>query len=230
MSLQTILDAILDAGEVEVRQIKEQAAVKGREIQANNLQEAQQAQEEACRDASALVGRVRARTIQHARLEALQVLGGVREALIDDVLEKTGQQLHQLRASSDYPAVLHKLIREALTELSEKPSKSRVRANDERAFYERVFDEKVHIEADPRDKELVLKILDEFGINPSISYGLKCWGGIIARSKDNRIVVINTVEARLERATPYLRSYLAAFFESSEEEIPLIRTGEGGSV
>jgi hypothetical protein len=38
--------------------------------------------------------------------------------------------------------------------------------------------------------------------------------------------VINTLEARLQRATPYLRRYLAALFEAAQAESPSVPDGE----
>jgi vacuolar-type H+-ATPase subunit E/Vma4 len=48
---------------------------------------------------------------------------------------------------------------------------------------------------------------------------MDCWGGVVAKSEDGCIVIINTLEARLERATPYLRRYLAALFESEGDDV-----------
>jgi vacuolar-type H+-ATPase subunit E/Vma4 len=56
-----------------------------------------------------------------------------------------------------------------------------------------------------------------------VSYELECNGGLIAGSIDGQIVVINTVETRLERAIPSLRRNLAALFE---EEQPVNPIGE----
>jgi len=55
---------------------------------------------------------------------------------------------------------------------------------------------------------------------------LDCWGGLVAKSEDGRIVVINTLEERLERATPFLRRYLAAFFENEQLESEASRVVE----
>jgi vacuolar-type H+-ATPase subunit E/Vma4 len=70
--------------------------------------------------------------------------------------------------------------------------------------------------ADPRDRSLVENILQEMGLEIPVSYEVECIGGLIAGSADGEIVVINTMEARLERAIPNLRRYLAALFEEEQ--------------
>jgi vacuolar-type H+-ATPase subunit E/Vma4 len=61
-------------------------------------------------------------------------------------------------------------------------------------------------------------ILDDLKLDLPVSYELNCWGGLIAKSGDGRVVVINTFESRLERATAFLRRYLAALFEEEQSE------------
>jgi vacuolar-type H+-ATPase subunit E/Vma4 len=60
--------------------------------------------------------------------------------------------------------------------------------------------------------------LTDLGLTLPINYNLDCWGGLIAQSEDGRVVVINTLETRLERAIPYLRRYLAALYEEEHFE------------
>jgi vacuolar-type H+-ATPase subunit E/Vma4 len=51
-----------------------------------------------------------------------------------------------------------------------------------------------------------------------ISYELNCWGGLIVKSEDGRVVVINSLETRLERAIPFLGHYLSALFDEATED------------
>jgi hypothetical protein len=70
----------------------------------------------------------------------------------------------------------------------------------------------IWLEVDPRDKYLLESVIDDLALAASICDGPNCWGGPIAKSADERVIVSNTLEARLERATPYLRRCLAAQF------------------
>jgi vacuolar-type H+-ATPase subunit E/Vma4 len=74
------------------------------------------------------------------------------------------------------------------------------------------------LEADPRDRVLLESILRELDAQLTVKYNLECWGGVIAKSSDERVVVLNTLESRLEQATPYLHRHLAAWFESNDRE------------
>jgi vacuolar-type H+-ATPase subunit E/Vma4 len=139
--------------------------------------------------------REHARIIHRARLERLRAAGDAREAAIDAALAQARQCLAGVRAGPDYPAILRRLTKEALHELrGEDITRAR-------------------LEVDPRDEVLMTEILRELDLKLCVSGRLACWGGLIARSEDGCIVVINTLESRLERATPSLRRQLAALFE-----------------
>jgi V/A-type H+-transporting ATPase subunit E len=205
MSLLAILDAIRESGEAQVREIEEDARRQIEEIRANARLEAERIAEEASSAAALPAIRERARILQRARLEALQITGNKREALVDAALDQTRGHLEGLRTDAAYPAVLQRLTEETLDELEsslEEPTTA-------------------ELSVDPRDRELMERILSVKGLNVGVSYSLTCWGGLIARSQDGRVVIINTLEARLERATPYLRRYLAGLFESERQESKL---------
>ena len=73
--------------------------------------------------------------------------------------------------------------------------------------------------ADPADRALLEGLLRTLELDLPVSHPLHCWGGLVAKSENGRIVVINTLEARFERAVPHLRRYLAAFFEEEWSDI-----------
>jgi vacuolar-type H+-ATPase subunit E/Vma4 len=58
-----------------------------------------------------------------------------------------------------------------------------------------------------------------------VSCELNCWGGLTAKSEDGRVVVINTLESRLERATAFLRRHLAALFEEEQSNVKAVIHG-----
>jgi vacuolar-type H+-ATPase subunit E/Vma4 len=74
------------------------------------------------------------------------------------------------------------------------------------------------LEVDPRDEPLLGCILSDLGLEVVVTANLTCWGGVVARSGGSRIVATNTLEARLERAAPFLRRDLAAFFDRAPAE------------
>jgi V/A-type H+-transporting ATPase subunit E len=202
MSLPAILDAIRASGQAEILEIEEGARRQIQEMRANARLEGERIAEETCSAAVAPAIRERARILHRARLEALQVTGNKREGLVDAALDQTRGHLEGLRTDAAYPAVLQRLTQEALDELE------RSREDLGRA----------QLDVDPRDRELMESILSDIGLNLEVSYSLNCWGGLIAKSQDGRVVVINTLEVRLERAAPHLRRYLAGLFEGEHQE------------
>ncbi|MEJ2597988.1 MAG: V-type ATP synthase subunit E [Anaerolineales bacterium] len=211
MSLEAILDAIRSSGQAQIDEIEKQADKRVHEILANARLEAQEIREESCAAVAEPAMRERARILHRARQEALRIIGTEREALIDASLDQVRHQLSGMRMDPIYPSVLNKLTKEVLTEFE---------ASEEDVG-------KALLEADPRDKRSFEAILPNLGLNPAILYELECWGGLISKSEDGRVVVINTLEARLQRALPYLRSFLSAFFEEEKAiESRLDRPGQ----
>jgi len=210
MSLHAILEAILDSGAQQVAEIEAGAYKRAHEILASARMEASQIEQDACALARSPAFRERARILHRARMEALQIFGNAREALVDRALDQIRGRLAGMRTDRLYPAVLHFLTSEALAELESSEIETGMAV----------------LEADRRDRLALESILREMGLKIPVNYTLTCWGGVTARSEDSRIVVINTLETRLERAAPYLRRYLAACFEDQLSETEANRFGE----
>lgn len=208
MSLDVILQAITLEGDELVRQVNLEASTEVDELLANARCEAKEIHKKFYNATIAPVAAERSRIIQHARLEALQIKGNQRESLIDLALEQVRNQLASIRAEMRYAQILKKLLREAFDELEETSE----------------LKDTTRLEIDRRDRVFVEKILSEMNFSPAIRETLECWGGVVASSADRKIVVINTVEARLERALPYLRRYLAALFEDETWQISTTET------
>lgn len=207
MSLLAILDAIRASGDAQVREIEEHADRQIFELRRNALIESERVAEETFSASVAPAKRERSQIIHRAHLEAMQITGNEREALVDAALEQTRGHLEGLRNDISYPAVLRRLTKEALHEL-EGSHEPLVNAQ---------------INADPRDKALIESILLDHEPDLEVIYSLNTWGGVIAQSQDHRVVVINTLEARLERAIPFLRQYLANLFENEHLENSLTK-------
>lgn len=200
MSLQAILEAIYAAGEAEVCKIETQAQKEIEEILAQAEAEAQRLHKEGRSVVLARAAQERARIIYRARLKAMKIVGDVRQALVDAALEQTRERLAHIRADPIYPAVLRYLIQEALVALEGSLDAAGGAS----------------LEADPRDRSLLESILPDLDLVVSVSYERTSWGGVVVKSQDGRIVVVNTLEARLERATPYLRRLMDALFQEEQ--------------
>lgn len=216
MGLHAILEAIRSAGEVSVGEIESHAYAQAHQILANGQLEAERMKEQACAAALEPASHERARLIHRARLEAMQIIGGARKELVDAALEQVRGRLAGLRSHACYPQVMRQLLLEALKELD---------GSEQGDSVSRPFGATC-LEADPDDRALLEGLLQALELDLQVSYPLQCWGGLVAKSENGRIVVINTLEARLERAVPYLRPYLAAFFEEELSDIDINRRPE----
>jgi V/A-type H+-transporting ATPase subunit E len=202
MSLEAVLAAIRDSGEDQVREIEAAAHAEVQNTTAQNKSENQRLRQEAREKASALGAAERARILNQARLEAQSVINDVREELIDSALDDALKSLARLRKDPLYKDMSRHLIEETLAQIAGSLQEN----------------EKPQLEADPRDKALFKRILSNLKLKFNVDYDLDCLGGLIARSEDGRVVVINTVDARLARATPYLRRSLGVIFSASPSE------------
>jgi len=202
MSLQAILERIHVAGEAQVQEIERETQAQVGEILAQARMEADQIEVDTRTVTTAPAARERARILHHARLEALRVVGDVREELVDSALSQTRERLATMRTDPTYVEVLDNLTREALDKLITPGQES-----------------KAWLVADPRDKEGLENILSEMDLNLHVSYELNSWGGLIAKSEDGRVVAVNTLETRLERAAGFLRGHLAALFEEERSDV-----------
>jgi len=196
MSLQAILAAIRTSGEAQVKEIEAAA----QEELAQHLAEVQRLRQESNKATSAPGAAERTRIMGRARLKAQRILSDAREDLIDDAIDQARKLLASIRNDPIYPAILRQLTEEAL-------------ANLEGSLQEA---EKPKLEADPRDQQLLESILSNMELDLPVSYELDCWGGIIAKSDDSRVIVNNTLESRLTRAMPYLRRCLGALIEEDQ--------------
>lgn len=211
MSLEAILEAIRANGEDQILEIERRANTQAQEILAEAHIEVQRIENETCAEVAAPAIRERAHILNRAHLEVIQIMGSVRQTLVDAAIEQCCQRLTGIRATSGYPVAMHHLTEEALSELvqsSEAPTD-------------------VRMEADPRDQELLDEILHGLEIDLPRSYDLNCTGGLAVMSEDGRVVVINTLEARLDRALPYLRRYLTALFETDHQDVEHNEVGPG---
>lgn len=200
MSLEAILAAIAAAGDSQVAAIEQEAQHAAAGVLASARAEADKARRDASDRAVAPAYREHARILHRARLTYLRTVGDAREAAVDAALEQVRSYLARLRADARYPVVLHRLTEEALAALHgslEDPGRA-------------------YLQVDARDEQLTLQILRDLGLQLRIEPGPDCWGGLVATSEDGRIVVINTLESRLQRAMPFLRRHLAALFEQGE--------------
>lgn len=213
MGLHAVLEVIRAGARSRVEQLEAQSYAQAGEILANARLEAEGIRDRTCETVAEQGVKERARILHRARLEALQIEGEVRDGLVDSALEQASGRLASLRSTPSYAEVLRRLLVEALDELQISPvDEGKNHASD--AGW---------LEGDPRDRDLLSGLMDEMDLDLPVRYCLNCWGGVNLSSEDGRRVVINTLDARFEKALPYLRRSLAALFEEGLVEQPAAR-------
>lgn len=201
MSLEAILAAIQASGEAEVDGLHTETAARVSQVLVEAERTAAVRREAARLEALRPAAAECARRLYRAKLEALRTVGQVREGLVQTTLAEAQQRLVDLRATPDYPVILRRLVDEAIHAL----------AGDQLEGHS------CRLEIDARDEVLAQQILADLGVDLTLTPCLNCWGGVVAYSADGRIVASNTLEARLERAMPFLRRDLATLFEQKAQ-------------
>jgi vacuolar-type H+-ATPase subunit E/Vma4 len=206
MSLEVILAAIEAAGQAKLARVQADLDNQLAQIAVEAETAAHAHQAEAARRALVPAGRERARLLHNARLESLRLTGQTRQALVAAALAATQQQLSGMRELPGYPDLLRRLMVEALAALGPEEAEGHP----------------PHVCVDARDEAAARACLSANGslAHATLEASLDCWGGVIVRSGDGRIVIDNRLEARLERATPILRRVLAAEFERAAADEP----------
>lgn len=180
MALDDILAAIRRESADEIGAIEASAERRVAEI----LDEARR---RAAAEAEGLVEARRDREVaraaalaNRARLDADKALRAVRAALVEQAIDDARLRLSGVRAAAGYPELAARLLDEATAVLAE----ARI------------------VRVDPADEELFHRLLAGGGW--TVQPVLETWGGVEVATGDGRVVQ-NTVESRLDRATPELR-------------------------
>jgi len=197
VSLQGILEQIQQAGDAQVQEIRTLAEREAEAILAEARARSEQAYQAAYRLAIAPESGSCARIRNQARFEADCLVGQARERLVDMVLQQVREQLRGIRGTEAYPDALRRILLEVM------PGENGLHKIEQR----------IVLEADPRDREVLEALLKEKGLVVQVDYSLSCWGGLNAHSPDGTVRLINTLESRLEKALPFLKQQLSASFE-----------------
>lgn len=203
MSLETILDTIEASGEAELSELRREANAMIQAILDEAEQTAAERYESSRQEVLQPVSGERARRLHRAKLRALRIVGEARDELAANALAKVRRRLIELRDEPAYNNILRHLMEDAVKALGE----------EELNNLEGLQDSRPEVEVDLRDQEKLQGILRNLKLDLAIIPTLNSWGGVIVRSGDGRVVVTNTFESRLERATSFLRQELAAFAE-----------------
>lgn len=130
-----------------------------------------------------------------AKLNALRTVANAREQLLVEAFTQAEACLEQIRESKEYVAIFLALAREAVGACGEDLIAC----------------------VDPRDIALAHRTFAELGMNAEIEPQPIRLGGLEVMTRDRRVVVVNTLAARLDRTHKILRSPVAAILLGKSE-------------
>lgn len=190
MALEDILAAISAEGERARAEIMKEAEAQRERILQQAEARAQEAIDHIRRLAEQRRQQERAQALYQARLEAARRRNEAWEAAFRETLDEVRKELSRARERPDYDALLRALLEEALAEVDTPPV--------------------IHV--DPADEALARALVAELEGDARLETDIRTWGGVQIDTADGRIAVRNTLEARLERAEPFLRRLLASIW------------------
>lgn len=205
MSLDKILETLEIEAEAQVVALEQTTKAEIERIQAKAQVEAELARQKRLAAIQAPLQAEQARILNKAKLEALQIVLGTREDLLTALFETTAQRLAALTNQERYDRLLQQLLEEAVETL---PKAGPFR-----------------LEVEKQDVKLMQKIIQGMGLEAEVEGTLKregLWGaelgGVTVTTPDGQISVVNTLEARLERAATLYRAQIAEMlFDQAKE-------------
>ena len=190
MDIADILDTIEASGVEQIEAIRKKAQEEADARLNVAGKEAKEIREKVCSEIVRSAERQRRKMLHETNLKCLQIEEQARGKLIDEFLKRTRERLKNSREDERYPDILRRLTVDAVKALSDSLN----------------GDGTVIVESGPRDEEHIRKILKELSYDGKSNGEDESWGGVTASSGDGRVKVINTLQERMERATPYLRT------------------------
>ena len=187
MALEDILRAIELEAEEERGQILAEAERDIEAIAEGVREDAARIQAEVRRDRRERELVETQRIILRARADADRRMRACREDIYVRALDRARSRLGAIRTSPAYPSVFRSLLDEALASLAAAEV----------------------VQVDPRDVAIVAEIGSGCSPPLCVASDIETWGGVVVGTSDGR-AVRNTLEERLERADPFLRSIVAS--------------------
>jgi vacuolar-type H+-ATPase subunit E/Vma4 len=205
MSLENILQALEAEAERQVAEIEGAAQAEIECIRAQAQAEAETVRQKHVAAIQVPLRAEQARILNQAKLEALRVVKGTREALLSSALEAAARRLAALPTMETYASLLQRLLQEAADTLG--------------------IDSGLHLHVHSCDVELMGHIVQRMGLSAAVEGDLEneasswaCPGGLVATNSDERVRLVNTLDARLGKVANLYRSQIAEMLFGGQQE------------
>jgi vacuolar-type H+-ATPase subunit E/Vma4 len=187
--LTDLLIAMEESTEEQIHEMMQQAHQDAEEIKRAAEEKAERIKRSHLESAEESVEPERNKLIYAAKSEKKMNLIRAKDELIQRAFVEAKKSLDGFRDHEIYKEHFKNMIEEAMRELEGEP---------------------VRLHIDGRDENLCKQILNELNVNSEIVVDLTSVGGLNVSTKDEKIVVFNTIESRLDKAREFLERQIFA--------------------
>jgi V/A-type H+-transporting ATPase subunit E len=184
MPYDDLITAVKASAQERIKEIQERAQAEAQKIRKDAQERAQGIHSGFVEEAAQGTQLERSKFISKVGAEKRMAFARVKDELFQQVFARASQQMASARNHPGYRQSLKNMVQEALEELP---------------------DEEVRMHIDPRDEPLCREIFKELQRNCELVTDLTTLGGLNATTTDERLMIFNTIESRLERAKELMK-------------------------
>jgi vacuolar-type H+-ATPase subunit E/Vma4 len=184
MPYEDLISAVKASADERIKEIRDRATAEAQKIRKDAEERAQGIRSGYLEEAARSVRLEKSKLIAKVGAEKRMALARAKDDLFQQVFAATAQRLASARNHQGYRDSFRKMVREAVEELA---------------------GEEVTVHVDPRDEPLLGEALKGLQRNCKVVTDLTTLGGVNAMTADERLMVFNTIESRLERAKEVMK-------------------------
>ena len=185
MPYEDLISAVKAGAQERIKEIQERAQAEALKIRKDAEERTQSTRSAYLEETARGVKLEKSKLISKAGAEKRMALARVKDDLFQKVFTRAAQQMASARNNPAYRESFKNMVREAMEELA---------------------GQEVTVHIDPRDEPLCREILTEIQRNCGVVTDLTTLGGLNATTADERLMVFNTIESRLQRAKELMKS------------------------
>jgi len=185
MPYEDLLAALKANAQERMKEIRDRAEAEALKIRRDAEERAQGIRSAYLEEAGRAVQLEKGKLISRVGAEKRMAYTKAKEDLFQQVFDQAARRMASVRDHQGYRLLFKKLVGEVMEEL---PA------------------EEIRVHIDPRDEPLCREVLREMKRNCEVVTDLTTMGGLNATTADERLMIFNTLESRLERARELMKS------------------------
>ena len=184
MAIEDIISTLENEGQKERERVLKAAKAEARRIIELANEDAERVKEKEMDRISLLLKGETARIFNEAELYRKEETIKAKEKVIDKVFQDSARKTNDLRKSDKYEAVFEGLARESFGRVSGD----------------------VIVSVDKRDEQVAQRVLGKVGNKYQLRTDLECLGGLVVKTANERVIYLNTIDTRMEKARETIKS------------------------